>query len=129
MGEYMVIEDLYYTETHEWIKVDGDKAYFGITDYAQHELGDIVYVELPESGDDINTGEAFGSIEAVKAVEDLIAPISGEVLKINENLADNPELINKSAFEEGWLIQIKIADKGELDKLLNFKAYEKLIEE
>ncbi len=125
----MVIEDLYYTETHEWIKVDGDKAYLGITDYAQHELGDIVYVELPESGDDINTGEAFGSIEAVKAVEDLIAPISGEVLKINENLADNPELINKSAFEEGWLIQIKIADKGELDKLLNFKAYEKLIEE
>lgn len=129
MGEYMIIENLYYTETHEWIKVDGDKAYLGITDYAQHELGDIVYVELPESGDDINTGEAFGSIEAVKAVEDLIAPISGEVLKINENLADNPELINKSAFEEGWLIQIKIADKGELDKLLNSKAYEKLIEE
>ncbi len=125
----MIIENLYYTETHEWIKVDGDKAYLGITDYAQHELGDIVYVELPESGDDINTGEAFGSIEAVKAVEDLIAPISGEVLKINENLADNPELINKSAFEEGWLIQIKIADKGELDKLLNSKAYEKLIEE
>ena len=125
----MIIEDLYYTETHEWIKVDGDKAYLGITDYAQHELGDIVYVELPESGDDINTGEAFGSIEAVKAVEDLIAPISGEVLKINENLADNPELINKSAFEDGWLIQIKIADKGELDKLLDSKAYEKLIEE
>ncbi|MBN2460000.1 MAG: glycine cleavage system protein GcvH [Candidatus Cloacimonetes bacterium] len=125
----MVLKDLYYTETHEWVKVDGNQAYIGITDYAQHELGDIVYIELPDEGDEVMAGEAFGSIEAVKAVEDLVAPISGEVLEVNTDLVDTPELINKSPYEDGWLIKIKIADKSELDQLLDFEAYEEIIKD
>ena len=125
----MVLKDLLYTETHEWVKVEGEEAYIGITDYAQHELGDIVYVELPEEGDEVDSGEAFGTIEAVKAVEDLISPLSGEVLEINEALEDAPETINQSAYEEGWLIRIKLSDKSQLDGLLKAADYEKLIEE
>ncbi len=125
----MVIEGLFYTETHEWVKVEKEEAYIGITDHAQHELGDIVFVELPDAGDEVEAGEAFGSVEAVKAVEDLVSPISGEILEINEDLADQPELINSSAFENGWLIKVKIADASELDKLLNSEKYAELIEE
>jgi len=125
----MVIEGLYYTETHEWLKVEGDVAFYGITDYAQHELGDIVYVELPDEEEEIEAGEPFGSIEAVKAVEDLISPISGEVVEVNEDLEDAPELINESAFENGWIIKIKISDASELDKLLNAEQYKKIIED
>ncbi len=125
----MVLENLFYTESHEWLKIDGEEVVIGITDYAQHELGDIVYVELPEVGDEITKGEALGSIEAVKAVEDIISPVTGEVLEVNEALEDSPEIINKSAFEDGWLIKVKLSEKDELGDLLNADAYKKLIEE
>ena len=125
----MVLKNLLYTESHEWLKIDGEEAVIGITDYAQHELGDIVYVELPDVGDEVTNGEALGSIEAVKAVEDIISPITGEVLEVNEALEDSPEIINKSAFEDGWLIKVKLTEKDELDDLLDAAAYKKLIEE
>ncbi len=125
----MVLKHLLYTESHEWLNVEGDIAVLGITDYAQHELGDIVYVELPGVGDELTKGEALGSIEAVKAVEDIISPISGEVLEVNEILEDAPETINKSAFEEGWIVKIKLSDPAELDALLKADEYAKLIEE
>ena len=125
----MVKEGLFYTETHEWIKVENDIATIGITDYAQHELGDIVYVELPEVEDEVTSGESFGTIEAVKAVEDINSPLSGVVEAVNEDLEDAPETINKSAFENGWIIKIKMSDKGELDKLLTADKYKELIEE
>ncbi len=125
----MVKEGFYYTESHEWVKVDGENAYIGITDYAQHELGDIVFVELPEVGDEIAANDSFGSIEAVKAVEDLISPISGEIISINLDLEDQPELINKSAFEDGWIIKVRLSDIDELDKMLPATDYKKIIEE
>jgi glycine cleavage system H protein len=125
----MVLDNLLYTETHEWVKVDGDVVTLGITDYAQHELGDIVYVELPNVGDELTIGEALGSIEAVKAVEDIISPISGEVLEINEELEDTPETINSSAFENGWLIKVKISDASDLDTLLKADDYKTIIED
>lgn len=125
----MVLEHLLYTESHEWLNVEGDIAILGITDYAQHELGDIVYVELPGVGDELTKGEALGSIEAVKAVEDIISPVSGEVLEVNEILENAPETINKSAFEEGWIVKIKLSDPTELDALLKADEYAKLIEE
>ncbi len=121
------MEGYLYTESHEWVKVDGDTALIGITDYAQHELGDIVYVELPEVGDEVEAGESFGSIEAVKAVEDMVAHISGEIIEVNSELEDTPELINKSAFEDGWIIKIKISDSSELSKMMNSEDYAKLI--
>ena len=109
--------------------MEGNIAVLGITDYAQHELGDIVYVELPGVGDELTKGVALGSIEAVKAVEDIISPLSGEVLEVNEALEDAPETINKSAFEEGWIIKIKLSQPAELDALLKADEYAKLIEE
>ncbi len=125
----MALEHLLYTESHEWLNVEGDIVIMGITDYAQHELGDIVYVELPGVGDELTKGEALGSIEAVKAVEDIISPVSGEVIEVNEALEDAPETINKSAFEEGWIVKIKLSDPTELDTLLKANEYVKLIEE
>lgn len=125
----MVLENLFYTETHEWVKVDGNIATIGITDYAQHELGDIVFVELPDVDDEVTKGEPFGTIEAVKAVEDLNCPVSGKVVEINENLDGAPETINESAFEEGWIVKIELSDKSELENLLNAEAYKKIIEE
>ena len=125
----MVLDNLLYTESHEWVKVDGDVVTLGITDYAQHELGDIVYVELPAIGDELTIGEALGSIEAVKAVEDIISPVSGEVLEINEELEDTPETINSSAFENGWLVKVKISDSSELENLLKADAYKAIIED
>jgi len=125
----MVKKDLFYTESHEWVKVEGKEAYIGISDYAQHELGDIVYVELPNEGEEITAGEAFGSIEAVKAVEDLIAPVSGEVIAVNTDLEDEPEKINDSPYEDGWLIKIKLRNENELDKLMPADEYEKIIVE
>lgn len=125
----MVKEGYIYTESHEWVKVEGDMALIGITDYAQHELGDIVYVELPEVGDDVEAGSSFGSIEAVKAVEDMNSPVSGEIVEINSDLEDSPELINKSAFEDGWIVKIKLSNLAELDNLLNADDYAKLIED
>ena len=125
----MVLENLLYTDTHEWLKIERDEALMGITDYAQHELGDIVYIELPAFGDEVTKGEPLGSIEAVKAVEDIISPLSGEIIEVNKILEDAPETVNKSAFEEGWLIKIKISNKDELDELLDANAYKKLIED
>lgn len=127
-GGTMVLDNLYYTDSHEWVKVDGEDAYIGITDFAQKELGDIVYVELPEEGDEVASGESFGSIEAVKAVEDIISPISGEVIKVNLDLEDTPELINSSPYENGWIVKIKLADVDEVEKLLSVNEYKKLIE-
>lgn len=125
----MVLENLLYTDTHEWLKIDGDEALMGITDYAQHELGDIVYIELPAVGDEVTKGEPLGSIEAVKAVEDIISPLSGKIIEVNEILEDAPETINKSAFEEGWIVKIKMSNKDELDGLLDANAYKELIED
>lgn len=117
--------ELKYTESHEWVKVEGNTAYIGITDFAQSELGDIVFVEMPEEGDEISKGDAFGTIEAVKAASDLNAPVSGKVLEINEDLESEPELVNKSPYEEGWIVKIELSDESELDSLLSAEEYEK----
>lgn len=118
-------DNLSYTEDHEWIRIEGDTAYVGITDFAQGELGDIVYVEVETVGDEIEAGEIFGTVEAVKTVSDLFMPVSGEVLAFNENIESNPEVVNSDPYGDGWLIKIKISDKG--DKLLTPKAYKALI--
>lgn len=128
-GGKMVLENLLYTDTHEWLKIDDNEVLMGITDYAQHELGDIVYIELPAVGDEVTKGEPLGSIEAVKAVEDIISPLSGKIIEVNEILEDAPETINKSAFEEGWIVKIKMSNKDELDGLLDANAYKELIED
>ncbi|MCF7919644.1 MAG: glycine cleavage system protein GcvH [Candidatus Cloacimonetes bacterium] len=125
----MVKEGLYYTKSHEWVRIEGDEAYIGISAYAAHEMGDIVYVELPEEGEEVTAGEAFGSVEAVKAVEDVNAPMSGVILEINEELEDAPELVGKDAYGDGWMIHIKISDMDELDQLLDADAYAELLEE
>lgn len=120
-----VIEGLYYAESHEYVKVDGDYAYIGITDYAQHALGNIVYVDMPEVDDEVEAGEDFGAVESVKAASDLISPVSGTVVEINEVLEDNPELINKDAFAN-WIIKISLSDKSELENLMDAAAYSAL---
>jgi glycine cleavage system H protein len=122
-------EEVAYTKDHEWVKIENDTAIVGITDYAQSELGDIVYVELPEIGTEVTQGDSFGTIEAVKAVSDLYMPLSGEVVEINESLNDAPEKINKDPYKEGWMIKIKISDLNEKEDLLNSKQYEELINE
>lgn len=118
-----VPEELKYTESHEWIKVDGEYGYVGITDYAQHQLGNIVYVDMPEVDDEINEGEEFGAVESVKAASDLLSPVSGIVVEINENLESSPELINEDAYEN-WIFKIKLGDPSELGKLMNSQEYE-----
>lgn len=120
-----VIEGLYYAESHEYVKVDGDYGYIGITDYAQHALGNIVYVDMPEVDDEVEVGEDFGAVESVKAASDLISPVSGTVVEINEALEDNPELINKDAFAN-WIIKISLSDKSELENLMDAAAYSAL---
>lgn len=122
-----VIEGLYYSESHEFVKIEGDYGYIGITDYAQNALGNVVYVDMPEVDDDIEAGEDFGAVESVKAASDLIAPISGTVVEINENLDDTPELINKDAYEN-WIIKVELKDKEELNKLMDADAYQKFCE-
>ena len=122
-----VKEDRRYAESHEWVKLDGDIATVGITDYAQHALGDIVYVDMPEVGDEVEAGEVFGAVESVKAASDLISPVSGEVVEVNENLEDAPESINAEAFEN-WIMKVKVSDSGEIDALLDAAAYAKLCE-
>lgn len=119
--------ELTYTKEHEWARIEGEVAVIGITDYAQGELGDIVYVELPEVGTKINLGDSFGTIEAVKAVSDLYAPLSGEVIEINESLNDAPEKINQDPYNEGWMIKLKISDTVEKEELLDSQQYENLI--
>ena len=119
--------DLKYTKDHEWAKIEGDVATIGITDYAQSELGDIVYIELPEEGLKTSQSDSFGTIEAVKAVSDMFAPLSGEVVEVNTKLADNPEMINEDPYGKGWIIKIKLSDNNEVDGLLDKSAYEELI--
>lgn len=120
-----VIEGLYYSESHEYVKVDGDFGYVGITDYAQEQLGNVVYVDAPSEGDEVTKGEEFGAVESVKAASDLMSPVSGEVVEVNEALADQPELINQDAFQN-WIIKVRLADKSELDDLLSAADYEKI---
>ncbi len=119
--------DLKYTKDHEWAKVDGNLVTVGITDYAQGELGDVVFVEMPEIGAEVAKDDAFGTIEAVKAVADLFSPLSGEVAEINEALEDAPETINSDPYGAGWIIKIKVADATELDELMDAAAYEQHI--
>ncbi len=120
--------DLKYTQDHEWIRVDDNVATVGITDYAQNELGDIVYVEIETEGEDLDRGETFGTVEAVKTVSDLFMPVSGKVIEFNELLADEPELVNKDPYQKGWMIKIEIADEADLDELLSADDYKKMIE-
>lgn len=118
-----VVEGLYYSESHEYVKVEGNFAYVGITDYAQHALGNVVYVDMPEVDDEVEAGEDFGAVESVKAASDLISPVSGTVVEVNEALEDKPELLNEDAFEN-WIIKVELSDKAELDSLMDAKAYE-----
>ena len=123
-----VVKGLYYTKDHEWVKVDGDTALVGISDFAQHQLGDIVYVELPEVGDEFEKEEAFAAVESVKAASDVYLPVGGKVVEINEELMDDPALLNTDAFEN-WLVKIEVADKAELEELMNSEDYEKFLAE
>ena len=122
-----VLDGLYYSESHEWLKVEGEFGYIGITDYAQHQLGNVVYVDLPEVDDELNQGEEFGAVESVKAASDLLSPISGIVVEINDKLEDEPELLNEDAFGN-WICKVKINDKSELDSLMNAEAYKAICE-
>ena len=119
--------ELKYTKDHEWILVDGDQATIGITDYAQGELGDIVYVEIESIGDELQKEEIFGSVEAVKTVSDLFMPLSGEILSFNSELEDAPEVVNSDPYGEGWMIRVKISDASEVDALLSAEQYKNLI--
>lgn len=118
-----VIEGLYYSESHEYVRVEGDFGYIGITDYAQHALGNVVYVDVPEVDDEVEAGSEFGAVESVKAASDLNSPVSGTVVEVNEALEDTPELLNQDAFGN-WIIKVELSDKSELDKLMNAKQYE-----
>ena len=120
-------ENLSYTNDHEWIKIDGNTALVGITDFAQSELGDIVFIEVETIGEDLNKNEVFGTVEAVKTVSDLFIPVSGKVLEFNSTLEDNPELVNESPYEEGWIVKMEISNLDEISDLLDSKAYKSLI--
>ncbi len=119
--------NLRYTKDHEWIRVEGNEAFVGITDYAQSELGEIVFIDITTQGETIGQDETFGSIEAVKTVSDLNMPVTGEVLEVNETINDQPELVNNDPYGEGWMIKIRISDAAELDSLLDAAGYEALI--
>ena len=123
-----IIDGLYYSESHEYVKVDGEFGYIGITDYAQHELGNVVYVDMPEVDDEVAAGEEFGAVESVKAASDLLSPVSGTVVEVNGALEDEPGLINKDAFEN-WIIKVELSDKSELDDLMDAVAYKAMIGE
>ena len=123
-----VIEGLYYSESHEYVKVEGEFGYVGITDYAQGQLGNVVYVDMPEVDDEVVAGEEFGAVESVKAASDLFSPVSGNVVEINEALEDSPELINQDAFEN-WIMKVQLSDPSELDNLMDAKAYEAICDE
>lgn len=122
-----VMEGLYYSESHEYVRVEGEYGYVGITDYAQNALGTVVYVDMPEVDDDVEAGSDFGAVESVKAASDLISPVSGVVVEVNSELEDTPELINSDAFAN-WIIKVKIADMTELDNLMNAQAYAEFCE-
>ena len=123
-----ILDDLRYADSHEWVKLEGDIATVGITDYAQHALGNIVYVDMPEVGDEVTQGEDFGAVESVKAASDLLSPVSGEVVEINEALEDEPELVNQDAFAN-WIMKVKVSDHSEIENLLDAAAYAKVCEE
>lgn len=116
-------KDLKYSQSHEWVRLEGDVATIGITDYAQGELGDVVFVELPEVGSEVQQGEACGTIEAVKTVSDLNAPLSGEIVEVNEGVEEEPTLVNTDCYGEGWIMKIRISDKAEVDELMDAAAY------
>ena len=118
-----VIEGLYYSESHEYVRVEGEYGYVGITDYAQNALGNVVYVDMPDVDDEVTAGEEFGAVESVKAASDLISPVSGTVAEVNEALDDQPELVNQDAYEN-WIIKVEMSDKAELDNLMDAKTYE-----
>ncbi len=120
-------ENLKYTKAHEWIRLEGDVAYVGITDYAQQQLGDIVFIDIPSVGESLDEGEVFGTIEVVKTISDLFLPVGGEILEVNDRLEDNPELVNSDPYGEGWLIQLKPAADAATDGLLDVEAYKQLI--
>lgn len=120
-------ENLKYTNEHEWVRMDGDIAYVGITDYAQEQLGDIVFVDIPTVGETLDAEEVFGTIEVVKTISDLFLPIAGEVLEQNESLEENPDLINTDPYGTGWIIKVKPSDLSQLDGLLDAEAYKKII--
>jgi glycine cleavage system H protein len=117
-------DDLHYSKDHEWVRVDGNVAIVGITDYAQDSLGDVVYVELPKVGDDFAANESFGSVESVKAVSEVFSPISGEIVGTNEALADTPEKVNQDPYGEGWMIRVQMSNPGEVDSMLTAAEYE-----
>jgi glycine cleavage system H protein len=122
-------EDLKYTTEHEWVRIEGDVATVGITDYAQDQLGDIVFVELPEEGEKVEKSDTFGVVESTKSVSDLYVPLTGVVLETNDPLLDSPEILNEDPYGEGWMIRIKISKNSDIKELLDSKAYQKLIEE
>ena len=122
-------EDLKYTREHEWISIDGNVATVGITDHAQHQLGDVVFVELPAVGDRVEKSDPFGVVESTKAVSDVYAPISGEIAEVNDDLPDNPELINEDPYGDGWMVKIAVGDRSDLEDLLTADEYRLFVEE
>jgi len=120
--------DVKYTKDHEWLRIDGDEAFVGITHFAQSELGDIVFIDVDTEGESLEKEEVFGSVEAVKTVSDLFMPINGEVLEFNKNLEDNPELINSDPYGEGWIIKVSVSNTDELEELLSSHDYKKLVD-
>lgn len=123
-----IIDGLFYAESHEYVKIEGEYGYVGITDYAQHELGNVVYVDMPEIDDEVSAGEDFGAVESVKAASDLISPVSGVVVEINDALNDNPELINSDPYEN-WIIKVQLSDASEAENLMDAAAYKEFIKE
>lgn len=123
-----IVKDLYYSEDHEWVKVEGEEAYIGITDFAQHQMGDIVYVELPEIDDELEKEDEFSAVESVKAASDVYIPVSGKVIEVNEDLLDSPELLNSDPFES-WIIKVELTDKSQLDDLMSSEEYEEFTSE
>ncbi|MDG5777616.1 glycine cleavage system protein GcvH [Haloarculaceae archaeon H-GB1-1] len=121
---FEIPDELHYQDSHEWVRVDDGTATIGISDFAQDELGDIVFVELPSEGDDLDAGSDFGVVESIKAVSDVYAPISGSVTAVNEDLLDEPELVNEDPYGDGWMLKVDLADEGELDDLLDAEEYE-----
>ena len=119
-----LVEGLFYSESHEYVRIEGEYGYVGITDFAQEQLGNVVYVDMPEVGDEVSAGNEFGAVESVKAASDLISPVSGEIVEINEALEDQPELINQNAFEN-WIMKVKLSDPSETDALMDAQAFEK----
>ncbi|OEH92275.1 glycine cleavage system protein GcvH [Bacillus solimangrovi] len=122
-------KELRYSEEHEWVKVEGDKVRIGITDFAQSELGDIVFVEVPEVGDEIQADEPFGSVESVKTVSELYAPISGKIVEVNEDLDDSPEFVNESPYEKAWIIVVEPSDMSQVEELMTAEQYQTMVEE